>query len=220
MLSNPAAIVPVILSGGSGTRLWPVSRESFPKQFWPLISDRSMIQETARRALGGDFTAPIVVCNQEHRFLVAEQMRNCGVASPRIVLEPVGRNSAPAILAAALIVAETNPDAVLWMMAADAAIADLPALRAALDAAVAAARAGRGVAFGMQPTAPATRYGYIEAGAVLDGVDGGHELVRFVEKPDAATAASMVESGRYLWNSGLLVFTAATLIAEMQTHAP
>src|SRR5260370_42168368 len=194
MLSNPAAIVPVILSGGSGTRLWPVSRESFPKQFWPLISDRSMIQETARRALGGDFTAPIVVCNQEHRFLVAEQMRNCGVASPRIVLEPVGRTSAPAILAAALIVAETNPDAVLWMMAADAAIADLPALRAALDAAVAAARAGRVVTFGMQPTAPETRSRYLEPGALLPRVHGRHALARFVENPSAATPPALLQA--------------------------
>jgi mannose-1-phosphate guanylyltransferase/mannose-6-phosphate isomerase len=219
---NPqsAAIVPVILSGGTGTRLWPVSRESFPKQFWPLISEHSMIQETARRALGDGFTAPIVVCNQEHRFLAAEQMRNAGIANPRIVLEPVGRNSAPAILAAALIVAETDPDAVLWMMAADHAITDLPALRRTLDAAAAAARAGRVVTFGMQPTAPETGYGYIEAGAPLDGIDGVRELVRFVEKPDAVTAAQMVASGRFLWNSGMFVFTAATLIAEMQTHAP
>ena len=136
MNSDSAAIVPVILSGGTGTRLWPVSRESFPKQFWPLISEHSMIQETARRALGDGFTAPIVVCNQEHRFLAAEQMRTAGIANPRIVLEPVGRNSAPAILAAALIVAETDPDAVLWMMAADHAITDLAALRRVLDALV------------------------------------------------------------------------------------
>jgi mannose-1-phosphate guanylyltransferase/mannose-6-phosphate isomerase len=220
MNAQPATIVPVILSGGTGTRLWPVSRESFPKQFWPLISEHSMIQETARRALGADFTAPLVVCNQEHRFVVAEQMRNCGITGARIVLEPVGRNSAPAILAAALIVAETDPDAVLWMMAADAAITDMPALRIALAAAVAAARAGRVVTFGMQPTAPEVGYGYIESGAALDGIEGVHELVRFVEKPDAATAAKMVESGRFLWNSGMFVFTAATLIAEMQTHAP
>ena len=114
-------IVPVILSGGSGTRLWPVSRESFPKQLWPLISDRSLIQETALRATGAGFAAPIVVCNHEHRFLIAEQLRLAGIEGARIVLEPVGRNSAPAIAAAALLQAETDPDAVLWMMAADAA---------------------------------------------------------------------------------------------------
>ena len=117
-------IVPVILSGGSGTRLWPVSRESFPKQLWPLISDRTLLQETALRARGDGFAAPIVVCNQEHRFLIAEQLRAVGIEDARIVLEPVGRNSAPAIAAAALLVAEEDPDAVLWMMAADASIAE------------------------------------------------------------------------------------------------
>src|SRR5208337_314100 len=121
-------IIPVILSGGSGTRLWPVSRESFPKQFWPLLSDRSLIQETALRAQGPCFAPPIVVCNEEHRFLVAEQMRTVGVTGGRIVLEPVGRNSAPAIAAASCLVAEEDPDAVLWMMAADASIADAAAL--------------------------------------------------------------------------------------------
>src|SRR3954449_12910461 len=117
-------IVPVILSGGSGTRLWPVSRESFPKQLWPLISERTLLQETALRAVGPGFAPPILVCNQEHRFLIAEQLRTAGVEDARIILEPVGRNSAPAIAAAALIVAQADPDAVLWMMAADASIAD------------------------------------------------------------------------------------------------
>src|ERR1700731_3549686 len=128
-------IVPVILSGGSGTRLWPVSRESFPKQLWPLISDRTLLQETAQRARGDGFAAPIVGCNQEHRFLIAEQLRTVGIEDARIVLEPVGRNSAPAIAAAAVLVAETDPDTVLWMMAADASIADDAALQTALQAA-------------------------------------------------------------------------------------
>ena len=161
-------IVPVILSGGSGTRLWPVSRESFPKQLWPLVSDRTMIQETALRAAGPAFAPPIVVCNQEHRFLIAEQLRGAGIEGARIVLEPVGRNSAPAIAAAAVLVAEDDPDTVLWMMAADAAITDLPALLTALDLAAAAAEHGRIVTFGMRPTAPETGYGYIEQGAELD----------------------------------------------------
>ncbi len=219
-MSTPAPIVPVILSGGSGTRLWPVSRESFPKQFWPLISDQSMIQDTAARALGEGFAAPVVVCNQEHRFLVAEQMRALGIAAARIVLEPVGRNSAPAILAAALLVAETDPDAVLWMMAADHAIADLPALHRALAVAAAAARAGRVVTFGMKPTSPETGYGYIEAGALLEGQGGARAVTRFVEKPDAATAAALVATGTHLWNSGMFVFTARTLIDEMAAHSP
>ncbi len=213
-------IVPVILSGGSGTRLWPVSRESFPKQFWPLVSGLTMIQETAARADGPGFAAPVVVCNHEHRFVVAEQMRALGIQGTRILLEPVGRNSAPAILAAALVVAETHPDAVLWMMAADAAIADVPALHVALAAATAAAKAGHVTTFGMKPTGPETGYGYIEQGTPLPGIDGAFAVGRFVEKPDAATAAQYVAAGRFLWNSGMFVFTAATLIAEMTAHAP
>jgi mannose-1-phosphate guanylyltransferase/mannose-6-phosphate isomerase len=217
---GPGLVVPVLLSGGSGTRLWPVSRESFPKQFWPLVSDRSMIEETARRALGEGFAPPVVVCNQAHRFVVAEQLRHAGAVSPRIVLEPVGRNSAPAIATAALLVAEQNPDTVLWMMAADAAIRDVPALHRALAAAVAAARAGRIVTFGMRPSSAETGYGYIEVSEPLAGLPGAYELARFVEKPDAATARKLAASGRHLWNSGMFVFTARTLLEEMERHAP
>jgi mannose-1-phosphate guanylyltransferase/mannose-6-phosphate isomerase len=213
-------IVPVILSGGSGTRLWPVSRESFPKQLWPLISERTMIQETALRAAGPGFAPPVVVCNQEHRFLIAEQLRVAGIEGARIVLEPVGRNSAPAIAAAALLVAEEDPDAVLWMMAADSSIADLAALQTALAAAVAAARSGRIVTFGMKPAAAETGYGYIEVGAPLPDLPGVHELACFIEKPDAATAATLAASGRHLWNSGMFVFTARTLAEELAAHAP
>jgi len=215
-----ADVVPVILSGGSGTRLWPLSRESFPKQFWPLVSQRTMIQETAARAIGPGFAPPIVVCNESHRFVAAEQLRLLGIEGTRVVLEPVGRNSAPAIAAAALLVAETDPNAVLWMMAADASITDTAALAEALTHAVAAARAGHVVTFGMRPTAPETGYGYIEAGAALPGLSGVSAIARFVEKPDAATAQSMLDDGRHLWNSGMFVFTAATLIAELEQHAP
>jgi len=214
------AVVPVILSGGSGTRLWPVSRESFPKQFWPLVSDRSMIEETARRALGAGFAPPIVVCNQDHRFIVAEQMRQAGIAGARVVLEPVGRNSAPAVAAAALLAAEDDPDQVLWMMAADAAITDLPKLHQLLAEAVAAARAGRIVTFGMQPTGPEIGYGYIEVGEPLAGLPGVNAVARFVEKPNAATAAKLVADGRHLWNSGMFVFTARTMLEELHRHAP
>ncbi len=214
------AVVPVILSGGSGTRLWPVSRESFPKQFWPLLSDRSMIEETARRAAGPGFAPPIIVCNQEHRFLVAEQLRQAGVEGARIVLEPVGRNSAPAVAAAALLAAEEDPAAVLWMMPADAAITDTPELHRLLGLAVAAARAGRIVTFGMQPTAPETGYGYIEQGAALPGLPGVHHLARFIEKPDAATAAALLAGGQHLWNSGMFVFSAATLLRRAGAPRP
>jgi mannose-1-phosphate guanylyltransferase/mannose-6-phosphate isomerase len=213
-------VVPVLLSGGSGTRLWPVSRESFPKQFWPLVSDRSLIEETTRRALGEGFAPPVVVCNQAHRFVVAEQLRRAGVVAPRVLLEPVGRNSAPAIAAAALLVAEQDPDSVLWMMAADAAIRDVPALHRALAHAVAAARAGRIVTFGMRPTSAETGYGYIEVGEPLAGLPGVHDLVRFIEKPQAATAEKLAASGRHLWNSGMFVFTARVLLEEMERHAP
>jgi mannose-1-phosphate guanylyltransferase/mannose-6-phosphate isomerase len=213
-------IVPVILSGGSGTRLWPVSRGSFPKQLWPLVSARSLIQETALRAVGKGFAPPMVVCNHEHRFLIAEQLREAGIAAPRIVLEPFGRNSAPAITAAALLAADENPDSVLWMMAADAAITRAERLAPVLEAAVAAARAGRIVTFGMKPNRAETGYGYIEPGAALPGIEGAYEVGRFLEKPDAATATRLLEGGRHLWNSGMFVFTAATLIEEMGRFAP
>ena len=217
---SASRIVPVILSGGSGTRLWPVSRESYPKQLWALISDKTLMQETALRAHGPGFAPPIVVCNHEHRFLVGEQLRAAGITGARILLEPVGRNSAPAIAAAAALVAEDDPDAVLWMMAADAAIADTGALHQALTAAAAAARAGYFVTFGMTPTAPETGYGYIEQGAPLPNLPGVHHVAQFTEKPDAVTAAGLVAGGKHLWNSGMFVFTARTLLAEMAAHAP
>lgn len=213
-------VIPVILSGGSGSRLWPVSRESFPKQLWPLISDRSMIQETALRARGPGFAPPVVVCNHEHRFLIAEQLRAAGIEGARVVLEPVGRNSAPAIAAAALLVAESDPDSVLWMMPADHAIPDGGALHQLLARAVDAARQGRVVTFGMKPAAAETGYGYIEVGEALPGLAGIHALTRFIEKPDAPTAATLVASGRHLWNSGMFVFTARTLLDELEGYAP
>lgn len=226
-LANPAPlrgppggpIVPVILSGGSGTRLWPLSREGYPKQYWPLVSERSLIQETALRAAGEGFAPPIVVCSHEHRFMVAEQLRLAGIADARLVLEPAGRNSAPAIAAAALLVAEEDPDAVLWMLAADHAIADTAALHEALAAAAVAARAGRFVTFGMKPTTAETGYGYLEVGEKLTDLPGVHALRRFVEKPDAATAATLAFSGKHLWNSGMFVFTAATLLEELERYA-
>lgn len=221
MSSSPAApIVPVILSGGTGSRLWPLSREGYPKQFWPLAAPRTMLQETAARARGPGFAAPMIICGEAHRFLVAEQMRAAGFEEARIVLEPAARNSAAAIAAAAVLVGEDEPDAVLWIMAADAAIADVPALLAALSPAAAAARAGRIATFGIRPTRPETGYGYIEAGPALADAAGAHAVARFLEKPDAATAAALVEGGRHLWNSGMFVATARTLLAELATHAP
>ncbi len=213
-------IVPVILSGGSGTRLWPVSRKSFPKQFWPLTAARSMLVETALRAAGEDFTPPIVVTNQDHRFVVAEQLREAGIAQARILLEPAGRNSAPAIAAAALLAAETHPDGILWIMAADASIADLPALGLAIRAAAAAAAQGYFVTFGMQPTSAETGYGYIAQGAAISNLPGVFKLDRFIEKPTATRAAELLAAGGNLWNSGMFMFTPALLLAEMERHAP
>ena len=218
MTDGASPIHPVILSGGTGTRLWPLSRESYPKQFWPLVSGMPMLQETVARATGPGFAPPIAVCNEAHRFLVAEQLR--GHQGARIVLEPGPRNTAPAIAAAALILFEQAPDDVMWLMAADHAITDIPALHEALGRAVAAARRGLIVTFGMTPTAPETGYGYIEAGAPLEGTPGVSAVARFVEKPDAATAAGYVAGGRHVWNSGMFVATAATLIAELDRHAP
>ncbi len=221
MPSEPfSSIVPVILSGGSGTRLWPVSRKSFPKQFWPLISENTMLAETALRATGATFAAPIVVANQEHRFVVAEQLRAVGIHNPQIVLEPVGRNSAPAIAAAAILAAETNPDAVLWIMAADASISDLPALHKAVTRAAAAAEAGYFVTFGMTPTAPEVGYGYIAQGAAIKGLDGVYQVDRFIEKPTAADAETLIAAGHNLWNSGMFMATARTMLAELERHAP
>lgn len=178
------------------------------------------MQETALRAAGPAFAPPVVVCNQEHRFLIAEQLRAAGIENARIVLEPVGRNSAPAIAAAAILIEQDEPDAVLWMMAADASITDANALHEALATAERAARAGYIVTFGMKPTAPETGYGYIEIGAGLPEAPGAHTVARFLEKPDVPTAERFLAGGRHLWNSGMFVFTARTLLQEMETHAP
>ena len=213
-------VVPVVLSGGVGTRLWPLSREGFPKQFWPLTSGRTMLQETVGRATGPGFAPPMVICAEAHRFLVAEQLREAGVSGARIVLEPAARNSAPAIAAAALLAAEADPHALLWIMAADAAIQDLPALHAALGRAALAARAGHIVAFGMRPTTPETGFGYIEAGAPLVNAEGVSAIASFVEKPDLARAQSFLEGGRHLWNAGMFVASAASLLAELERLAP
>ena len=213
-------IVPVILSGGTGSRLWPLSREGYPKQFWPLVAAGTMLQETAARVRTPGFAPPLVVCGEAHRFLVAEQLREAGIEEPRILLEPVARNSAAAIAAAAVLVGETSPDAVLWILAADHAVANVPKLLAAFESAANAARAGRICTFGIRPTAPETGYGYIEAGPSLPGAEGALEIARFVEKPDAATAQRFATDGRHLWNSGMFVATAGTLLRELETYAP
>jgi mannose-1-phosphate guanylyltransferase / mannose-6-phosphate isomerase len=210
-------IHPVILSGGSGTRLWPMSRSLYPKQLLALTGERSLLQETALRlAGGGGFAAPLVIANEEHRFIIAEQLRAIGVDAAAVVLEPVGRNTAPAATIAALRLVRDDPDALMLVMPSDHAIVDADAFRAAIAHAAAAARAGRLVTFGIAPERAETGYGYIAKGQALEGADGAFAVAAFVEKPDPATAERYVSSGDYLWNSGIFLFPAALYLAEIE----
>ncbi|MDO8607334.1 MAG: mannose-1-phosphate guanylyltransferase/mannose-6-phosphate isomerase [Phaeospirillum sp.] len=206
-------LVPVILSGGAGTRLWPLSRELMPKQLLKLTGERTLLQDTALR-LGAP---PVVVCNHEHRFIVAEQLREVGIEPRAVVIEPVGRNTAPAAAVAALLLADSDPDALMLLMPSDHLISDTAAFRHAVDLAVPLARGGRLVTFGIQPTGPNTGYGYIKAGAALPG---GNMVERFVEKPDLATAEAYVASGAYTWNSGIFLLPVALFLSELEAHAP
>ena len=222
-------LTPVILSGGSGTRLWPLSRELYPKQLLPLVGERTMLQETALRLAGLGAAAPIIVCNEAHRFLVAEQLRQIDIAPQAIVLEPVGRNTAPAIALAAL---QAAPDALLLVLPADHVIRDVVAFQAAVQAALPAARAGKLATFGIVPTAPETGYGYIRqvpdgSDAVGSGAPGtapraqaARAIERFIEKPDLATAEGFLREGGYFWNSGMFLFRADRYLAELSAHAP
>lgn len=213
-------IVPVILSGGSGTRLWPLSRETYPKQFLPLVDQYTMLQNTALRVGGAkNIAAPLVVCNQEHRFMVAEQLRAVGVQPAMVILEPMGRNTAPAVAVAALHARHQGVDPLLLILPADHVIADGEGFRAAVAQAALHAEAGWLITFGIVPTAPETGYGYIKAGAPLDE-SGVCAVERFVEKPDAATAQEYLRSGVYSWNSGMFLFRASAFLAELERFAP
>ena len=216
------ALIPVILSGGSGTRLWPLSRANRPKQFLPLVGATTLFQQTLlrARALGLGVQSPIVVCNAAHRELVATQSREIGVEPHAIVLEPVGRNTAPAVAVAALLATRTaaaGVDPLLLVLPADHVIADQPAFAAAVRIAAEAAESGRLVTFGVVPDRPETGYGYIKRGAQHGG---WAEIGKFVEKPDRATAEAYVASGEYSWNSGMFLFSAAQVLAELRAHAP
>jgi mannose-1-phosphate guanylyltransferase/mannose-6-phosphate isomerase len=214
-------LVPVILSGGSGTRLWPLSRKLLPKQFLPLVSERTMIQETVLRLAGlPDCGAPLLVAGNEQRFLAAEQMREIGARPARILLEPAGRNTAPAIAAAALVALAEDPQALLLVLPSDHAIRDLAAFHAAVAQARRAAEAGLLATFGMRPTGPETGFGYIEAGAPLAGLPGARAIKRFVEKPDEATARRFLAQGGFTWNSGMFLFGAARFLEELGAHRP
>lgn len=211
-------LVPVLLSGGSGTRLWPLSRETHPKQFQPLVGEQSLLQATWQRLAGlPGMAAPIVVANEEHRFMVAEQLRQVGAAPSAIVLEPVGRNTAPAIAVAALQAMEGGRDPLLLVLPSDHVIGDAAGFRAAVqEARRGAAEQGSLVTFGIVPTGPETGYGYIKA-APGDAV---RAVERFVEKPDLATAQAYVASGDYFWNSGMFLFRASAYLAELEKFAP
>ena len=213
-------LFPVVLSGGSGTRLWPLSRSSLPKQLLPLHSKRTMIQETVLRARIGEAAEPILLCNDDHRFLVAEQMLEIGVHPSAIVLEPIGRNTAPAAAVAALVAGEKDPEAIIVLLPSDHVVADEAAFHVALTTAVKAAAAGGIVTFGMTPTAPETGYGYIQRGAALGGIDGAFKVRAFKEKPDAETAAAYVADGGYFWNGGMFVFRADVMLAEIERYQP
>ena len=211
-------LTPVLLSGGVGSRLWPVSRESHPKQFQPLAGELSMLQETLKRTTGLDESAPVVVCNEEHRFMVAEQLRQVNLEASALILEPVGRNTAPAVALAALYAVADDPDALLLVLPADHVIQDVEAFVAAVGKAVPLAQQGRLMTFGVVPSSPETGYGYIKCGESLDG--DLYDLERFVEKPDAPTAEAYLESGSYLWNSGMFLLGAAAYLEELKSHAP
>ena len=243
-------IHPVILSGGSGTRLWPLSRAALPKQLLALVSDQTMLQDTlSRLADMTEMAQPLVICNAEHRFMIAEQMRQIGIEPEAIVLEPVGRNTAPAIAIAAMMLARDNPDALMLVLPADHLIRDVASFHAAIRRAADSAQSGQLTAFGIVARTPETGYGYIRKGAALDlapsnmadtydsarasarsgsesfrastpTAEGVYQIAAFVEKPDLKTAQDYVASGEYLWNSGMFLFRAGDYLAELQQFQP
>lgn len=224
-MSEPTPpLVPVILSGGSGTRLWPMSRQSYPKQFIPLLGSHSLFQETVRRIQGIQRIGPlIVVCNQEHRFMAAEQLSELGMGDAALMLEPTGRNTAPAIAVAALEARARHGDAVLLVLPADHLIRDVETFRAAVADGYRAALHDWLVTFGIVPDRAETGYGYIRQGEslVLEGREGpALRIESFVEKPDQDTAQGYLRDGRYLWNSGMFLFKAARYLEELGAHAP
>ena len=221
-------ITPAILSGGSGTRLWPLSRSSYPKQLLSLTEEQTMLQATISRAMalqknGLTINAPLLIGNQDHRFIIREQALAIGHTPAAIILEPDGRNTAPAIALAALHLAQGDngdPNALMLVLPADHVVKNFAAFADAVATAAKAAQAGYLVTFGIQPTGPETGYGYIQAGSVLDAIPGVHSVSRFVEKPDRSTAETYVVAGDYTWNSGMFLFTAGRYLEELAQHRP
>ena len=220
-------LTPVILSGGAGTRLWPLSRELYPKQLLALTGERTMLQQTALRLSGLAAAAPVVVCNDAHRFLVAEQLRQLRIEPRAVVLEPFGRNTAPAIALAAhaalkMSSAEQGDDPELLVLPADHVIKDIAAFQKAVRVALPSVQEGKLVTFGIVPSAPETGYGYIQRGEAgsADGVSGVYRIARFVEKPSLERAQQFLQSGDYLWNSGMFMFRAGRYLQELERFAP
>ncbi len=211
-------ILPVIMAGGSGTRLWPLSRTLFPKQFLALHGKESMLQETVRRLAGLDIDSPSIVCNEEHRFIVAEQLREQGLVPANVILEPVGRNTAPAIALAALKARANGDDPLLLILAADHVIENTQAFHKAIARAMELAIQDKLVTFGVIADKPETGYGYIKRGAAMG--DYAFKVAAFVEKPDAATAEDYLASGDYYWNSGMFMFRASRYLEELENHRP
>jgi mannose-1-phosphate guanylyltransferase/mannose-6-phosphate isomerase len=218
-MADTAQIIPILLCGGSGTRLWPLSRRSYPKQFSPLIGDESLFQASVRRVWGTGFARPVVVTGSDFRFIVTQQMAEIGADPAAVLLEPAARNTAPAVLAALLHVAASDPTATVLITPSDHVVRDVTAFHAALAVAADAAAQGRIVTFGIRPDRPETGYGYLElSGDVATGAAA--PLKRFVEKPDRPSAEAMLADGRYLWNAGIFVARVDTLLAAFEEHAP
>ena len=211
---------PVIMSGGAGTRLWPLSRQTFPKQLLPIVGQESMLQATARRVLGAAFSRPIIVAGEEHRFFVKRQLENAALDVDAIILEPFGRNTAAAATLAALYVMAQGTDEILLLMPSDHVVDDLGAFHEAVQRAIPAAERDDLVTFGVRPDSPNTQYGYIELGEADESLRGVHRVAQFVEKPDAALAQQYLESGRFAWNSGIFLFKASVFLDEMRRHLP
>lgn len=210
-------ILPVIMAGGSGTRLWPLSRKLQPKQFLSLVGDNTMLQETVDRLSGLNASAPLLICGEDHRFTAAEQLRQQGIDDGKVILEPAGRNTAPAIALAALYAVAEGSDPLLLVLAADHVITQPQDFRASIQAAVPLAEQGKLVTFGIVATAPETGYGYIKRGTAIDA---GFAVDAFVEKPDLATAKEYLESGNFYWNSGMFLIRASRYLAELKQHSP
>lgn len=214
-------ITPVLLCGGSGTRLWPLSRKSYPKQFVPLLGEETLFQSAATRLSGEGFASPLVLTNSDFRFIVTEQLAAVGIDPAALLIEPEGRNTAPAVLAAALWLEKSDPDGLMLVAPSDHKVPDGAAFRAAVAEGRAAAEAGRLVTFGITPDRAETGYGYLELAAPPQDTQPREiPLKRFVEKPDAAAAAQMLASGRYLWNAGIFLFSVKAILQAFRSHAP